>query len=326
MGKIYRWGIIGPGKIAEKFAAALFNIPNAVLHGVASRDITRARQFGEKYKAAKFYDSYEALANDPEIDAVYIATPHTFHRDHALLCLENKKPVLCEKPMSVSYTSTLEIVNAARKNKTFLMEAMWTRFLPIIDKTLELIKNGEIGEIKHVRADFGFMVPFDPASRLYNIQMGGGSLLDVGVYPLFLCLLLLGKPNQIKSFAHLSSTGADETTNAILYYNNGSMAAIHSSIAAQSPITAAISGTRGVISLQNPWYKGTEIKTQKNGSSTETISMPYSGNGFEFEIMEVLNCLEKGMIESKMMSLDFSLLVSGVMDEICGQCNIRYEI
>jgi predicted dehydrogenase len=326
MSKIYRWGIIGPGKIAEKFAAAIQNMPNSVLHGVASRDIERARQFAEKYKASKSYGSYEELACDSGIDAVYIATPHTFHRDHALLCLENKKPVLCEKPMSVSYNSTLEIVNAAKKNNTFLMEAMWTRFLPIIDKTLELIKNGEIGEIKHVRADFGFMVPFDPASRLYNIQLGGGSLLDVGVYPLFLCLLLLGKPDNIKSFAHLSSTGADETINAIMYYNNGCMAAIHSSIIAQSPITADISGTKGTISLQKPWYKGTEIIIQQYGNASRNIPVPYTGNGFEYEITEVMNCLDKGLAESSLLPTGFSLQMSKLVDEICHQCNIRYEM
>jgi predicted dehydrogenase len=326
MSKMYKWGIIGPGKIAEKFAAALSNIPNAVLHGVASRDIARAGQFAEKYNAAKWYGSYEALAGDGEIDVVYIATPHTFHHAHALLCLENKKPVLCEKPLSVNYDSTLEIVTAARKNNTFLMEAMWTRFLPIIDKTLELIRSGEIGEIKHIRADFGFNLPFDAESRLYNVQLGGGSLLDVGVYPLFLCLLLLGKPDEIKSFAHLSATGADETTNALLYYKNGAMASIHSSIAMQTPITADISGTKGVISLAIPWYKGTEVVLQKNGSITGSFLVPYAGNGFEFEIVEVMNCLENGLTESKLMPADFSLLMSGVVNEICNQCNIRYQV
>ncbi len=325
MRKIYRWGIIGPGKIAEKFAEALSNIPNAELYGVASRSHDRAKQFAAKYSAVKFYENYEALVSDADIDAVYIATPHTFHREHALLCLSHKKPVLCEKPMSVSFDNTMAIINAARENKVFLMEAMWTRFLPIIDKTLEIIYNGEIGAVKHVRADFGFMVPFDPSSRLFNIQLGGGSLLDVGVYPLFLCLLLLGEPDHIKSFAQLSATGADETTDAILYYKNGNMASIHSSIVAQSAITADISGTKGVIALQSPWYKGSEMSVRQYGSPVKNITVPFTGNGFEYEILEVMNCLDNGLLESTKMKLAFSLQLSKLTDEICQQCNIRYQ-
>jgi predicted dehydrogenase len=326
MSKIYKWGIIGPGKIADKFAAAISNIPNAGLYAVASRDATRASQFAEKYHAPKFYGNYQSLANDNEIDAVYIATPHTFHHAHALLCLENGKPVLCEKPMCVNYKSTVEIVNTARRMNTFLMEAMWTRFLPVINKTLELIEDGEIGEIKYVSADFGFNAPFDSKSRLYDLRLGGGSLLDVGVYPLFLALFLLGKPDAVKSFAHLSATGADETANAILYYKNGSMANILSSIVMHTPLTAEISGTKGIITLQSPWYKGTIVVVEKNDTITNSFSLPYTGNGFEFEIIEVMNCLNKGLTESSLMPLDFSLLLSKVADEICSQCNIRYEI
>jgi predicted dehydrogenase len=326
MNRIYKWGIIGPGKIAEKFAAALANVPNAELHAVASRDETRARQFAVKYNAKKFYGNYEAIATDPEIDAVYIATPHTFHHAHALLCLENSKPVLCEKPMSVNYKNSMEMVATARRTKTFLMEAMWTRFLPLIDKTLQLIKEGEIGEVKYLRADFGFKAPFDPASRLYDIKLGGGSLLDVGVYPLFLALLILGKPDEIKSFAHLSVTGADETTNAVLWYKNGCMANILSSIVTQTPLTAEISGTGGTIILQRPWYKGNAVDVRKNDTITHSFSLPYNGNGFEFQVMEVLNCLDKGLTESNIMPLDFSLLMSRVVDEICAQCHLHYEI
>ena len=326
MNKIYKWGIIGPGKIAAKFAEALFHLPDAELYAVASRDNEKARQFAEKYTAVKSYGSYEALVNDKEVDAVYIATPHTFHHAHALLCMENGKPVLCEKPMSVSQTSTLEMVAAARSNNVFLMEAMWTRFLAVIDKTLELVKNGEIGEIKYLHADFGFMLTFDPSSRLYDIKLGGGSLLDVGVYPLFLALLLFGKPREIKSFAHLSSTGADESTSAVLYYDNGAMANIFSSIVSQTPLKAEIYGSNGMIVLQRPWYKGTVVEVQKNDSITDTFSLPYPGNGFEFEIMEVQRCLDLGLKESHLMPLDFSLLMSETVSEICKQCNIRYGI
>ena len=167
------------------------------------------------------------------------------------------------------------MVLAARENNTFLMEAMWSRFLPIIDKTLELVNAGEVGDIKYLSADFGFVAPFDKGSRLYDLSLGGGSLLDVGVYPLFLALLLLGKPDEIKAFSQLSVTGADETTNAILFYKNGIMANILSSITAQTPITAAITGTKGTIFLERPWYKGSQITVRKNDLITDTFSVPY---------------------------------------------------
>jgi len=325
MDKIYKWGIIGPGKIAQKFAAALALVPNATLHAVASRDIEKARQFAGTYKAPVFYGNYEALADNDETDAVYIATPHSFHHAHVLLCLQKKKAVLCEKPMSVNYTSTVEMVAAARQNKTFLMEAMWSRFLPIIDKTLQLIKEGSIGELKYLRADFGFAAPFDAGSRLYDLKLGGGSLLDVGVYPLFLALLIMGKPDEIKSFAQLAKTGADETTNALLYYKNGMMASILSSIVAQTPITAEITGTEGTIILDRPWYKGTVLHVRKKDTITQTFSLPYGDNGFEFQVQEVQNCLQKKMTESPLLPLDFSLLMSSVADEIGKTSNILYK-
>jgi predicted dehydrogenase len=326
MDKVFKWGIIGPGRIAQKFAAAVENVPDATLHAVASRDMEKARQFANTYGAPLFYDNYEGLAGNPDIDAVYIATPHTYHHAHTLLCLQKKKAVLCEKPMSVNYGSTAEMVAVARENNVFLMEAMWSRFLPIINKTLELIKDGEIGELKFLNADFGFVAPFDAGSRLYDLQLGGGSLLDVGIYPLFLALLILGKPDEIKAFAHLAVTGADETTDVMLFYKNGTMANILSSITAQTPITAEITGTKGTIILDRPWYKGTTIRVRKNDFITDTISVPYDGNGFEFQIQEVQECLNKGMTESNLMAHDFSLLMSKTMEDIAGMSNIAYKI
>jgi predicted dehydrogenase len=326
MEKIYKWGIIGPGRIAQKFAAAIQLLPNACVHAVASRDKARAEQFARSYNAPHFYGSYEALANDEALDAVYIATPHTFHHAHVLLCLQKKKAVLCEKPMSVNFSSTAEMVLAARENNTFLMEAMWSRFLPIIDKTLELINDGVVGDLKYISADFGFAAPFDPNSRLYNVKLGGGSLLDVGIYPLFLVLLLLGKPDEIKAFSQLASTGADETTSALLFYKAGIMAHILSSITAQTPIIAEITGTKGTIFLDRPWYKGAQIRIRKNDTISDTFSLPYGDNGFEFQAREVQECLAQGLTESNKMPLSFSLLLSDVMDDICRMANIRYSI
>ncbi len=326
MSKIYKWGIIGPGRIAEKFAAALAAVPGAALHAVASRTIEKAKQFAQKYQAPVFYDNYESLAEDDEVDVIYIATPHTFHQAHALLCLKKKKAVLCEKPMSVNYASTLEMVNTARQNNVFLMEAMWTRFLPIINKTLQLIESGEVGELKYLRADFGFAAPVDAGSRLYDLKLGGGSLLDVGIYPLFLALLIFGKPDEIKAFAHVASTGADETTNALLFYKDGRMANVLSSINAQTPLTAEITGTEGTIILDRPWYKGTVIQVRKKDLITDTFSLPYGDNGFEYQIREVQECLQKKLTESPLMPLDFSLLLSHTLENINNLSAIVYTV
>ncbi|MEO5681522.1 MAG: Gfo/Idh/MocA family oxidoreductase [Chitinophagaceae bacterium] len=325
MAKNFKWGIIGPGRIAQKFAAALEAVPNASLHAVASRDPEKAKQFAGQYHAPVYYGDYASLAGNTDIDAVYIATPHTYHHAHVLLCLQQKKAVLCEKPMSVNHASTVEMVATARTHNSFLMEAMWSRFLPIIDKTQELIKQGEIGELKYLRADFGFAAPFNPDGRLFDVKLGGGSLLDVGVYPLFLALLIMGKPDEIKSFAQLSVTGADETTNALLYYKNGMMANILSSIVAQTPLTAEISGSEGTIILDRPWYKGTVLHVRKKDVITQTISLPYGDNGFEYQIQEVQQCLEQNLKESLLLPLHFSLLMSSVAEQINKISNIAYN-
>lgn len=326
MGKIFKWGIIGPGKIAQKFAAALSLVPDAVLHAVASRDAEKAKQFAATWGAPVYYNNYEALAADASLDAVYIATPHTFHHAHVLLCLRNKKAVLCEKPMSVDYASTLEMVNTARQNGVFLMEAMWTRFLPAIEKTLALIQEGVIGKLKYLQADFGFSAPYNAGSRLYDLRLGGGAQLDIGVYPLFLALLLMGKPDAVKSFSRLAPGGADESTSAILYYNDGKIANIHSSIVAQTPISAAIAGTEGALILHRPWYKGSHVQVRKNDTITAEFALPFGDNGFEFQVQEVHRCLLQGMQESTVLPLDFSLLLSSVSHEICAQAGLSYEI
>jgi len=217
----YSWGIIGPGKIANKFATALPLAGNALLTAVASRDAARAGNFAAEHGAARVYESYEQLAADPAIDAVYIATPHGFHAEHALLCLRQGKAVLCEKPMALNARQIGEMIAASEHHRVFLMEAMWTRFLPLMEAIIGLIAAGKIGQLKYIQANFGFLAPFQPTGRLYDLRLGGGSLLDIGIYPLFLCLQLLGEPDSIHAAGQLAPTGADETCHAILGYRDG---------------------------------------------------------------------------------------------------------
>jgi predicted dehydrogenase len=320
----YTWGIIGPGKIANKFASALPLAGNARLGAIASRDAVRAEAFASAHGAEHIYDSYEALAADPAIDAVYIATPHGFHAEHALLCLQKGKAVLCEKPMALNARQVGEMTAASVRYRAFLMEAMWTRFLPLMQQTTELISTGKLGTVKYIRADFGFLSPFQPASRLYDLRLGGGSLLDIGIYPLFLCLQLLGKPDSIRAAGHLAPTGADDTCHAILQYPGGRSAVVSSTLACQTSLTAEIAGTEGMIRIPSPWYKNDRLQWNRSGEEAQTIQLEPMVNGFEYQIREVTRCLDAGLIESPSMPHAFSLLMAGTMDTIREQIGVRY--
>ena len=322
----YSWGIIGPGKIANKFAGALQLAGNVRLHAVASRDADRARQFAAAHGAAQIYDSYEQLAADPAVDVVYIATPHGYHAEHALLCLRQGKAVLCEKPMALNAGQISEMIAASRLHHAFLMEAMWTRFLPLIRAIDDLIAAGKIGQIKYIRADFGFLAPFQPASRLYDLRLGGGSLLDIGIYPLFLCLHLLGIPDHLRAAGHLAPTGTDDTCHAILSYNDGRSAVITSTLACQTSLTAEIAGTEGSIRIPAPWYKNDRLSWNRTGQADEVIQLEPMVNGFEYQIREVCRCLDSGAIESPAMSHAFSLAMGQTMDGIRRQLGVRYPI
>ena len=318
-----KWGILGPGKIAQKFAEALANVEGAELYAVASRSAQSAREFAKKYMAAKTYDSYQQLVLDPEVDMIYVATPHAFHKEHTLLCLNHKKPVLCEKPLAHKYGDVQAMIEASVANNTFLMEAMWTRFLPPLQKTIELIEQGAIGKITQVKADFGFKSSFDKNHRLYDLALGGGSLLDVGVYPLFLALTLLGEPSSVKTTAKLAITGADEECSFTLIYPE-TEALLQSSIIANTPREAMIIGTEGSIFFNSPWYRETSIQLQRQNGKKERFTFPATGNGFEPEIKEAMNCVLNGKIESALMPHAFSLLQSKVLDLLCKEAGIVY--
>lgn len=212
----YNWGIIGLGNIANKFANDLVLIPNANLYGVASRSIIKAKEFANKYNVPNYYDSYNELVENKNIDIVYIATPHSFHFSNTMMALNKKKGVLCEKPICINSNQLTLLSKKALENNIFLMEAKWTRFLPSFNKVLELIASGTIGKVKAVKADFGYSFPYDESHRLYNPRLGGGSLLDIGIYPVFLALVILGIPDKILACANKTNLGVDSTCNIIL--------------------------------------------------------------------------------------------------------------
>ncbi len=323
MSKVFKWGILGLGKIAGKFAEDLKALPNAQLFAVASRSIDKANEFGERFNVPHRYGSYEEIVKNNELDAVYIATPHVYHCDNTLMCLEHNIPVLCEKPLAINSEQVKRMISLAKFQKTFLMEALWTRFLPTTQKALEWIEEGKIGKVKIVKADFGFKADLDPKSRLFNLDLGGGSLLDVGIYPVFLALLILGKPDQIKAMATIGKTQVDEACSILLKYKN-QMAILDSSVTAQTDTVAIIYGEKGSIKFHSRWHEPTSLTLHVYGEEPQDVFFDYPSKGYHYEAQEVMNCIGKGQIESKLLSFDFSLDLMELLDEIRMEAGIYY--
>ncbi len=254
-----KWGIIGPGRIAEKFAQDLNLVEDGILHAIASRNHERATAFAGKYQVANVFSSYEEMVHSGELDIVYIATPHTFHHAHTLLCLENQVPVLCEKPAAINSQQLQEMIGMAEKKQIFFMEALWTRFIPAMLKVLEIVADGSMGQVENVEASFCFRADAGPDHRLYNMDLGGGSLLDIGIYPVFLAYLLLGMPERIEATGQLAATGADETCSINLFYSGHKQAALHSSILYHADMTAQITMSKGYILMQPRWHESAAL-------------------------------------------------------------------
>ena len=322
--KIYNWGIIGPGKIAHRFAEDLALLPNARLHAVASRSEERARAFADQYAAAHAYGGYEQLFRTPDLDVVYVATPHIGHYENTLRCLHHHVPVLCEKPFSMHALQTREMIAAARAHQTFVMEAIWTRFLPHFRKTVELVEAGVIGELLSIKADFGFRAKFDPQGRLFNAALGGGALLDIGLYPVFLALHFLGKPTNIQAVARLGHTGVDEETGMLFRYDDGRLAHLHATLTSTTSTEAYLYGTLGTIHLHSRWHEPTEVSLHPNAGTPQIFRFEEPGNGYQYEAEEVMRCLDRSQTESRLLPLDCTLLLTETLDTIRKQIGLDY--
>jgi predicted dehydrogenase len=318
------WGIIGLGKIAHKFAADLQLSNHGVLYAVASRNGEKAKIFGAQYNATKFYDSYEALAEDPEIDVVYIATPHTFHFEHTLMCLKKGKGVLCEKPMGINSTEVETMIQEAQSRNLFLMEGIWTRFIPATNTLLEILAKKTIGDVLFIRADFGFKADPNREGRIYNKKLGGGSLLDLGIYPIYLSLLTLGIPIDIKVMARMTDTDVDSYCAILFDYENGAKAILESTIEAHTPTEAYIYGTKGSLQLHSRFHHSEKITITLNGEK-EVLDIKYEGNGYVHEIEEVNKCLLNNAIESSKLPLKMSINVMKLIDSVKKEIGLNYE-
>jgi predicted dehydrogenase len=321
---IFRWGILGTGNIAGQFARGLAALDDAALVAVGSRTAEAAEAFGERFGVSRRHASYADLASDPEVDAIYVATPHTLHKDNTLLCLEAGKPVLCEKPFAINAGAAEQMIAAARGRGLFLMEAMWTRFLPHVARLRELLAAGTIGEIRQVRADFSFRTDFDPQGRLFDPALGGGGLLDVGIYPVALASMILGPPARIAAMADMGATGVDEQAALVFGYSGGQLAVLTCGTRTSSPHEALILGERGHIKVHDAWWKPSALTVAVEGKWPERIEPAAVGNGYNYEAAEVARCVRAGRIESDIMPLGETLAIARTLDAVRAQWGLRY--
>lgn len=318
------WAIAGPGVIAHKFARDLRVAGGGHLRAVAGRDISRARSFAEESGAELAFDDISALARDPDIDIVYVATPHNAHFAAAKLLLESGKAVLCEKPMTVNAAQVRELADTARSGRVFLMEAMWTRFLPVYARVREWIRSGRIGRPRIVTSGFCVRGVQDPSKRWLNPELAGGGLLDLGVYNLAISQFVFGgKPDRINSVAALASTGVDEMLSVSLGYPCGGLAQFTCGFSAQGDNSLCIAGEEGCIKVPSIFISAQEA-TLTSGDHVETVREPLRGEGFEYECEEAMRCLHAGAIESPLMPWTDTIATTEVMDEIRSQIGVRF--
>ena len=323
MQKITHWGILGTGAIAKKFAEALQTLPEASLVAVGSRSRDKAMAFGQQFNVTYRHGSYEELVKNPAVDAVYVATPHALHRDHIMLALEAGKPVLCEKPFTLNAKQAAEVIKFAREKKLLLMEAMWTRFLPCFTKLRKLLHDGVIGEVRMLAADFGFRADPNTDKRLFAPELGGGALLDIGVYPISLSSMIFGKPTQTTGLAWLGRE-IDKQQGIILAHPRGELSILHSSIEVTTFHEATIMGTNGRIKIHSSWWRASSMTLMRETHRNDFMECPYSGNGYQFEAAEFMNCLRNGRLESEIMPLDETLSILQTMDDLRNQWGLRF--
>ncbi len=321
----YSWGIIGAGWIAGKFAEDLALLPSADLRAVASRSKERAVAFAKKFKVPVAYGNWKDIPADPDIDIVYVATHHPFHFENALDCLRAGKAVLCEKPITMNKRELEILVRTASENKAFLMEAVWTRFFPSIRKILEITGSGKLGRLQSIYADFGFRQEFDPGDRLFDPAKGGGALLDIGIYPVFIAQLLAGVPAAIQASARFAETGTDHSCSMILEHPDEITSSLNCTLVSDSPTEANLLYEKGWIRMESPWYAPGPITLYMQGQVPERMEFPAPGNGYQYEAEEVMRCLDEGLRESPLLSLSFSLDLMETLDRVRSVCGISYE-
>lgn len=324
MAKRYKWGILAPGRMAVKFANGLKAAENAELYAVGSRDEGRAKRFAEEHGFRKYYGTYEDLAMDPEVDVIYIASPHSEHYEQTLLCLRNKKAVLCEKAFSLNGREVNEMIEESRRNDVFLMEALWPPFQPFYKKAHEILGSGILGDIINMHSWFSFIPPYDPVDRKFNISLGGGSLLDIGIYPVIDALTFLGIPDEVKAYAAFGQTGSEESINAILRYPSGKLASVYSSFRTNNGIGCDLFCEKGNLTVSRGRDMNQRLILELHGKEKETFVFTPPALGYHWEAEEVMNCLDKQLKESPAVPLSFSAGLIKTLDRIRASAGIVF--
>jgi len=325
--RTYNWAILGCGRIAAKFSSDLKFSPNAKLYATASRDLEKSEAFASKYGFEKAYGSYEEMVTDPKVDIVYVATPHSHHHNHAILCLEHGKAVLVEKAFALTAGQASEMIDAARRKNVFLMEAFWTRFQPSFGKAIDVLQSGVLGKAAMMRSEFCFYSPYNPGSRLYNLNLGGGSLLDIGVYPVFWALQVFGTPSEIQTIADLAPTGADRSIAVTFKYPGGEIAQLSSSLAVCSDTQTEIWCEKGFIRVKRIDASTVNVTISNKGLPEEEIPFHSEGGcGLYLEARHTMECLDAGLKESPLLPHSFTLEMMRVLDEIRRQAGVEYKV
>ena len=322
-----RWGILGCGRIARKFAADLLHVSDAKLTAVGARQLENAQAFANEFPVSHVHGSYEELVSNPEVDVIYIASPHALHHEHTMLCLNHKKAVLCEKAFAINERQVKEMVELARKNQVFLMEAIWTKFLPHYQKVQELIVNGVLGDINSMLINFGFIPQPPVPPRLFDPALGGGSLLDIGIYNVFMALSFLGRPDIIEASMTASPEGVDIQCAMLFKYNCGAMAQLFSSLSSNLPTEADICGSKSRIRLTSRFYAPSATIEFFQGREDSKQLIPFhkeAGSGYQYEARHVADCLREGLTESPVMSHADSILLMETLDRIRAEAGIHY--
>ena len=321
---VVRWGILGTGGIAHSFATALMDTPGAKLAAVGSRSVASAGKFGSEFGNPVAYGSYQELCDAPDVDIIYIGTPHPMHVENATMALNGGKAVLCEKPFAMNLREAQQVVALAREKKLFLMEAMWTRYMPALVELKRIVGAGSIGQPRQLHADFGFLAPTDPAHRVNNRELGGGALLDLGIYPLSIACAIMGPVKSVQAQAEMSATGVDAQTGFTLLHEGGGLSVCSCSLLAKTPDELTVSGALGRVRMDAMFHCSPSLTVSLADGSVRNIPAPFLGNGYVHEALEASRCVREGLLESPGMTLDETLALMGLLDTIRGQIGLKY--
>lgn len=322
----FKWGIIGPGRIAQRFADGMTAVNDSEISAIASRSTERAQAFASKNNIARHYDNYLSLVQDQDIDAIYIATPHRFHYEQAKLCLEAGKHVLCEKPLTVNAQECQDLIDLAKHHKLFLMEAVWTRYLPIYQQIRQWLDNEVIGDIKLLSSTFGFNMPRSDNDRWLSHDAAGGALLDMGMYNVAISQWVMGEdPIKVQAMSHLGNTHVDEMTSANLLYSNNVVSQFTCAFTSLLTNDFFIYGSKGHIRISPMFWDCQQASLCLEGQTPQTVDLPFKASGFEYEIEEVINCIKAGLLESPITPLSDTLGNMKTMDIIRQQVGLKYR-